>query len=314
MNVLVTGGSGFIGSHLVEYILSVNRDAKVLIFARGDGGTNIEAVYALFNRFRERVFFLRGDVRRYQDVVNAVKEADVVYHLAAQTNPDKSIVNPKETFEVNILGTVNVLEAALSSPHVEKIVIQSSSEVYGAPLYTPIDEKHPTNPTHPYSASKIAAEKIALSYYRTYGLPIVIARPFNTYGPRQRSPAVIPSFIERILAGRPIVVYGDGRQARDFVYVEDTVRGLHLLMEKGRKGKIYNFATGKATPIIDIAQKIATILKRKLEIIHRPARPIEPRTLVGSYSKAEKELGWKPRHTLEQGLKKTIDYYLGKGP
>jgi len=262
---LITGGTGFIGSHLVEYLLERSGRARVVVLARGEDGTSLETLYYLYGRYGERVRFFRSDIRDYNNVKEAVRGAEVIYHLVAQPNPDRSIKMPRETFDVNIGGTINLLEACLQSASVERIVIQSTSEVYGEPQYIPIDEKHPLNSTHPYSASKIAAEKIAYSYFRTYGLPVVIARPFNAFGPRQRPPAVIPTFVERILRDEPIIVYGDGNQARDYVYVKDVARGLYLLLEKGRPGEVYNFATGRAVSIVEIAQRISSILKKRVE-------------------------------------------------
>jgi len=306
---LITGGTGFIGSHIAEYILEKDPNSRVILMSRGKAGTSMENIYYLFKKYRSRVKFIKANIRDYDKVKESIKVVDVVFHLAAQPNPDRSIIYPKETFETNITGTVNILEACLESSSVEKIVIQSSSEVYGEAIYTPMDESHPLNPTHPYSASKLAAERIAYSYYKTYGLPIVIARPFNTFGPRQRPPAVIPIFIERILENKPIVIYGDGKQARDYVYVKDVIRGLFLLLEKGKEGEIYNFATGRAVSILEIVEKIASLLNKELNIIYAPPRPAEPKLLIGIYEKAKRELGWEPKYTFEEGLKETILYY-----
>jgi len=308
---LITGGTGFIGSHLAEYILENDPNSKVILLSRGNGGTSKENIYYLFKKYRSRVRFAKVDIRDYEKVKEAINGTDVIFHLAAQPNPDRSIIYPRETFEINVTGTINVLEACLESSSVEKIIIQSSSEVYGEVVYTPIDENHPLNPTHPYSASKLAAERIAYSYYKTYGLPIIIARPFNTFGPRQKPPAVIPTFIERILENKPIIIYGDGKQTRDYVYVKDVVRGLFLLLDKGKEGEIYNFASGRAISIIEIAEKIANLLNKELNIIYAPPRPTEPKLLVGSYEKAKRELGWEPKYTFEEGLKETILYYKG---
>jgi len=307
---LITGGTGFIGSHLAEYILENDPDSRVLLLARGDGGTSRENIYYLFKKYKNRIRFAKIDIRDYDKVKETIKGTNVVFHLASQPNPDRSIIHPRETFEINITGTINVLEACLESSSVEKIVLQSSSEVYGEVVYTPVDENHPLNPTHPYSASKLAAERIAYSYYKTYGLPVTIARPFNTFGPRQKPPAVIPSFIERILENKPIVIHGDGKQARDYVYVKDVVRGLFLLSEKGREGEIYNFATGRALSILEIAKKIANLLNKELSVVYAPPRPAEPRLLIGSYEKAKKELGWEPEYTFEEGLRETVAYYM----
>lgn len=308
--ILITGGTGFIGGHLAEYILENDKESRVIVLSRPDGFTSLETVYLLFKKYGSRVRFVKADITDLNKMKEIIRNIDIVYHLAAQPNPDRSILNTKETFEINVIGTVNILEACLESPSVEKIIIQSSSEVYGDPVYTPIDENHPLNPTHPYSASKAAADRIAYSYFKTYGLPIVIARPFNTYGPRQKPPAVIPSFIERILEDKPVIVYGDGKQSRDYVYVKDTVRGLYLLMDRGKDGEVYNFATGKAIPIIEIAEKIAKILNKELKIVRKPARPTEPKTLIGDYSKAKKDLKWEPIYSFDEGLKETIQSYL----
>jgi len=308
---LITGGTGFIGSHLAEYILENDPNSRVILLSRGNGGTSKESVYYLFKKYRSRIRFTKVDIRDYDRIRETIRGVDVVFHLAAQPNPDRSIIYPRETFEINVTGTINVLEACLESPSVEKIILQSSSEVYGEVVYTPIDENHPTNPTHPYSASKLAAERIAYSYFKTYGLPIIIARPFNTFGPRQKPPAVIPTFIERILENKPIVIHGDGKQARDYVYVKDIVRGLFLLLEKGKEGEIYNFASGRAVSILEIAEKIANLLNKELSIVYAPPRPAEPKLLVGSYEKAKRELGWEPKYTFEEGLKEIIVSYKG---
>lgn len=294
--------------HLVEELFSRYPDAKVGVLGR-PSRENKQIIYHLLDRFRSRVRFLRVDVRDESALESVIRDYQLVYHLAAQPNPDMSILNPRETVDVNVNGTMNVLEAALKSINLERIVVVSSSEVYGEPVYTPVDENHPFNVTHIYSASKAAADVMARAYHRSYGLPVVVARPFNTYGPRQKPPALIPSIIERVKREEPVTVFGSGEQRRDYLFVKDTVSGLLLMGEKGRAGEAYNLASGRSWSILEIIDTIGRLTGIDVKVEFAAGRPAEPSNLVGSYEKARRELGWEPRYAFEEGLRLTLESY-----
>ena len=255
--VLVTGADGFIGSHLTEALLE--KGADVSIFIKGDSQTtfrknrmgNLDAVQDKIKHV------IKGNVG-VEDSKNQIKEnnPEVIFHLAAEAYVPFSFDHPLETLKTNLIGTLNVLHAAMDLKEVKQIVCTSSSEVYGTATKDKIDELHPLNPTSPYAASKAAADRYCYSYWKTYSLPIAIIRPFNTYGPRHTYD-VIPKFIQLALQDKPLPVCGSGEQSRDFTYVSDTVNGF-LLMGSSPKavGKAVNFGNGKDYTINETAELI----------------------------------------------------------
>jgi dTDP-glucose 4,6-dehydratase len=303
--VLVTGADGFVGSHLTEKLLEDGADVSVFIrSASGTTGYRLKNI----SHLEDEVAIIAGDIGS-ADSINLIKEddPDIIFHLAAIAYVNFSFDHPLEVMKVNLGGTVNVLEAARDLD-LERIVITSSSEVYGTAQTSSIDEKHPLNPTSPYAASKAAADRYAYSYGRTYGLPIAIIRPFNTYGPRHTYD-VIPKFIGLVLKGKPPTIYGSGEQSRDFTYVSDTVRAF-LFMGSSKKamGEVVNFGTGKDVKIKDLAYAIIRIAGARLEPVFLKERMAEVDRLCCNYEKAKRLFGWMPRVTLEDGLKRNIDW------
>jgi len=311
--VLVTGADGFIGSHLTEKLLEEGAD--VSIFIRSVSGTS---GYRLKNlsHLEDRVNIIAGDISS-SDSIKLIKESapDVIFHLAAMAYVTFSFDHPIEVMKVNVGGTLNVLEAARELS-LKCIVITSSSEVYGTATTSSIDEDHPLNPTSPYAASKAAADRYAYSYWKTYGLPIAIIRPFNTYGPRHTYD-VIPKFIRMVLEGKPPTIYGTGDQSRDFTYVSDMVRAF-LCMGYSNKaiGEIVNFGTGKDIRIKELAYKIIEIAGADLEPTFISERKAEVDRLCCNYEKAKSLFGWEPQVSLDEGLRKNIEwcrkYWFGK--
>ncbi len=308
LRLLLTGGAGFIGSHLAETYVSHGHLVKVLDdFSSG----NVNNIRGLFNHKNFKL--IRGDVRDKPLLQRVTQDVDVILHLAAQVNVDSSIVSPRTTFEVNTLGTLNILDVALEND-VKQVVYASSSEVYGTAQYVPMDENHPLNPGSPYAASKVAADRLCFSYYNTYKMNVTVIRNFNTFGPRQKSTgygAAIPIFIRRVLQGAPPIIYGDGRQTRDYMYIDDAVDAYDLLLNAGDKlaGRAVNFGTGKEISILELANVIIKLCGAKVEPVHVAPRPGEVRRLYAGTKLAESELGFKPRYDLPKGLSDFIEWY-----
>jgi len=308
MKVLVTGSEGFIGSHLVETL--VEKGFKVKAFVRynfkNDWGWLEKSKYLKY------VEIYTGDIRDFDSVYDAMKGVDVVFHLAALIGIPYSYVSPLAYIKTNTEGTYNVLEAARKL-QVQRVIHTSTSEVYGTAQYVPIDEKHPYNPQSPYAASKAAGDHLALSYYRSFGLPVTIIRPFNTYGPRQSARAIIPTIISQILAGKKQIKLGNLRPTRDLTYVKDTVRGfIEVGLHEKSVGDVLNLGTGKEISVGDLAKMIMKLMNAEAEILTdeeriRPEKS-EVERLVANTKKAEKLTGWRARYTLEEGLNETINW------
>lgn len=308
--VLITGGGGFIGSHLAELLVKKGHVIKVLDdFSSG----NINNIRSLLGNRNFKL--IRGDIRNKAIVEKAISGVDYVIHLAAQVHVDKSIIDPATTFATNTLGTLNILDASLEND-VELVVYGSSSEVYGSAQHVPMNEEHPLNPASPYAASKAAADRMCFAYYNTYRLPIVIARNFNTFGPRQRDSgyaAAIPKFIRRVLAALPPIIYGDGKQMRDYMYVHDAVHAYELILKSYENilGKAINFGSGVEISILDLSRRITNLagMERKLEPIFTSPRPGEVKRLFSDISLARKLLDFEPKWSVEKGLRDLIEWY-----
>lgn len=289
MKILVTGGCGFIGSHLCEALQANDYEVRAydLYHSRDDRGwlggwgCNIEVVL--------------GDVRDFHATREAMRGCDAVIHLAALIDIPYSYVAPQSYVETNAIGTLNVLQAARDLG-VKKLVCMSTSEVYGSAQYVPMDEKHPLNAQSPYAATKIAADQLALSFYRSFGLPVTIARAFNTYGSRQSTRAVIASILAQ-MPGK--VKVGSLTPTRDFMHVSDTVAGIIACLECGESGEIYNLGTGTETSIKQLLEILGADYEQEPERL-RPALS-EVDRLCCDWTKA-RELGWQPITTLETGL------------
>jgi NAD dependent epimerase/dehydratase len=307
--VLVTGAAGFIGGHLTEKL--VRSGAEVTAFIRYNSRGTQGTLDALPAEISENIRVIAGDLKDPAAVNNAANNQQIVFNLAALIGIPYSYVHPLDYVQTNINGTAYLLEACRNHD-VEKLVHFSTSEVYGTARYVPIDENHPLQGQSPYSASKIAAEQLGLSYYRSFNTPVAIVRPFNTYGPRQPSRAVIPTVISQAFKGNSVRL-GSMTPTRDLMYVEDTVEGVMRIANcKSSSGEVINLGTNSEISIGDLAKLIFKIMGKEPEIITenirlRPEKS-EVERLLAATEKAEKMLGWKAENTLEQGLRKTIDW------
>lgn len=307
--VLVTGAGGFIGSHLTEQLVALGANVKA--FVRYNSRNNWGLLEMLPLHIRDNLEVVMGDLKEPEAVRNAVKDVDIIFHLAALISIPYSYLNPRDVVETNILGTLNILNAAKECS-IQTLIHTSSSEVYGTAQYVPIDEKHPLQAQSPYAASKIGADKLVESYHLSYGLPTAIVRPFNTYGPRQSARAVIPTTITQSLTKDKIFL-GAMHPTRDFVYVEDTVDGFIKAAESTKSiGEVINLGSGEEISIGDIADKIISLVGKEVEVVFDATRlrpeSSEVERLVADATKARELIGWEPQTSLDEGLKKTIEW------
>ncbi len=308
--VAVTGADGFIGSHLVELLLAEGYRVRSL------------AQYNSFNNWgwledvpkSENLEIVCGDVRDANFCREFVKGCDIVFHLAALIAIPYSYIAPDSYVDTNIKGTLNICQAARDAG-VGRLIVTSTSEVYGTAQYVPIPETHPRQPQSPYSATKIGADAIALSFYNAFELPVVVARPFNTYGPRQSARAIIPTIISQIASGKTTIQVGDLTPTRDFNYVEDTCRGfLALAKAPNIEGREINIATGTEISMEDTLKTIARVMDREVEFVVDPQRlrpsKSEVRRLCGDNSVITSLTDWQPRVSLEEGLRRTVEWFV----
>jgi NAD dependent epimerase/dehydratase len=305
--VLVTGAGGFIGSHLVELLVRVGADVRA--FIRYNSRNDFGQLERLPTEVLEAVDVYAGDLVNPEAVANAVDGRATVLHLGALIPIPYSYRHPREFVAANIEGTLNVLEAARRSS-VERIVQVSTSEVYGTAQQVPISETHRLHPQSPYAASKVASDQLALSFARSFGLDVVVARPFNTFGPRQSARAIIPTIVTQALA-REQVELGATTPTRDFLFVEDTAAGLARCAEAdGVAGEVFNLGTGMEISIGDLATRILALLGRKVRVVtaEERLRPkgSEVERLVADVTRARQTLDWQPTLTLDEGLRRTI--------
>lgn len=310
MKVLVTGADGFIGSHLTELLLDKGYEVKAFTYYNSFNTWGWLDTLPK-NRLNEIEIF-SGDIRDPNGVRTAMKGVDQVFHLAALIAIPFSYHSPDSYVDTNIKGTLNVLQAAREL-ETSRILITSTSEVYGTAQYVPIDEKHPFQGQSPYSATKIGADRLAESFYRSFNMPITIVRPFNTYGPRQSARAVIPTIISQLLAGNEEIHLGSLTPTRDFNYVKDTVNGFYEISKaNGTIGEEINIATQKEISIGRLAQEIINQINPLAKIVceEERLRPenSEVNRLLGSNEKIQKLTNWKPQYTLEEGIKETIEW------
>ena len=308
--VLVTGADGFIGSHLVELLVEKGYEVKAFVY------------YNSFNTWGwldtlpkeklDKIEVFCGDIRDPNGVREAMKGVDTVFHLAALIAIPFSYHSPDSYVDTNIKGTLNVLQAARDLK-LERVLVTSTSEVYGTALYVPIDEEHPLQGQSPYSATKIGADQIALSFYRSFNVPVTLVRPFNTFGPRQSARAVIPTIISQLLAGKEEIKLGSLTPTRDFNYVKDTANGfLEIALSDKTIGEVVNIATQKEISIGDLANELIKQINPKAKIIcdEQRLRPekSEVNRLLGKNEKILKLTNWKPQYTFEEGIRETIEF------
>lgn len=313
--IFITGADGFIGSHLVEKLIDENHDVTAM------------CCYNSFNTYGwldtlerkklKNVKIVLGDVRDENLISKFSKNTEVFYHLAALIGIPYSYTAVDSYIDTNIKGTKNILSSCLKNKKIEKIIITSTSEVYGSAITVPIKESHPLQAQSPYSASKIAADSLAISFQLSFGLPIVIARPFNNYGPRQSTRAVIPTIISQILNGRKKIELGNLTTKRDFVYVKDTADALSLLKKDNKLiGEVINICSAREISIKNLFNKITKLLNSDAVLVRNKNR-IRPQNsevtrLLGNNKKMIQHFKWKTKYNLDEGLKETIEWYSNK--
>ena len=307
--ILVTGGCGFIGSHLVEML--VKKGNKVICFDRYN--PNNHWGWLENSDVKDDIEVILGDIRDFDSVYDALKGVELVFHLAALIGIPYSYVSPLAYIRTNIEGTYNVLESARLQD-TDQVIITSTSETYGTAQYVPIDEAHPLVGQSPYAATKISADQIAFSYFRSFDLPVKIARPFNTYGPRQSSRAIIPTIITQILEGKGEMRIGNTSPTRDLTYVVDTCRAFIEIAEQSELiGDVVNIGTNTEISIQELIEKIEKISGRKVKTVQdneriRPEKS-EVERLISSNEKILSKTSWKPEISLEEGLVKTFQWF-----
>ena len=308
--VLVTGADGFIGSHLVEELLNEGYDIRAFVYYNSFNSWGW--LDTLPKEKLDKIEIFSGDIRDPNGVREAMKGIDEVYHLAALIAIPFSYHSPDSYVDTNIKGTLNILQAARDL-NIKRILVTSTSEVYGTAKYVPIDEEHPYQGQSPYSATKIGADRIAESFYRSFDMPITIVRPFNTYGPRQSARAVIPTIITQLLSGAKEIKLGSLSPTRDFNYVKDTVRGFIEIAKSDKTiGQEINIATQQEISIGQLAEELIKQINPNAKIVCdeirlRPENS-EVNRLLGSNKKIKELTNWEPKYSLEEGLRETIEF------
>ena len=308
MKVLITGAGGFIGSHLTERLVSDGYDVKAFVRYNSKN----EWGWLESSPIKNDLEIISGDIRDQDSVYDAMQNCSIVYHLAALIGIPYSYVSPLAYIKTNMEGTYNILNAA-KMLNVNKILITSTSETYGSAQYVPIDEKHPLIGQSPYSATKIAADQLALSYYNSFESPVKIVRPFNTYGPRQSARAIIPSVISQILIGKSELKLGNIYPTRDLTFVKDTVSGFyHIERADGLFGEVTNIGMNDEISIKNLVKLIAEIMGKEIKIksdeIRKRAEKSEVSRLLCDNTKILRETEWKPGYDLKKGLEETISW------
>ena len=312
--VLITGADGFIGSHLTEAL--VDNGCQVRAFVCYNSFNSNGWLDTLPGEIKNKIEFFPGDIRDPNGVREAMKEIDIVFHLAALIAIPFSYHSPDSYIDTNVKGTLNIIQAARDNK-VQRVLVTSTSEVYGTAQFVPITEQHPKQPQSPYSASKIGADAIADSFYRSFELPITIVRPFNTFGPRQSARAVIPTIISQLLNGAEEIKLGDITPTRDLLFVKDTVNGFLKIAECDKLiGHEVNIATQSEISVGVLAQELINSINPSAKIITdtvrlRPEKS-EVFRLFGSNEKLKSFTDWNQKYTLKEGLKETIDWFSKK--
>lgn len=309
--ILVTGADGFIGSHLVEKLINLCSNVKAFVYYNSFNSYGWLDTFEIKKRKQIEIF--SGDVRDPNGVRNAVRNCDIVIHLAALIAIPFSYHSPDSYVDTNIKGTLNILNACRDFD-IEKIVITSTSEVYGTAQYVPIDEDHFLQGQSPYAATKIAADQLTLSFHKSFNLPVSIIRPFNTYGPRQSARAIIPTIIIQILSGKGKIMLGNLSPTRDFTYITDTVEGfVKMVISEKCIGEVINIGNNFEISMYDLVKKIAFLLESDITILaeesRRRPKKSEVERLICDNSKAIKLLNWTPKFDLDKGLRKTIKWF-----
>lgn len=308
--ILVTGGAGFIGSNLVDYIQrNFKSESECPLMTVLDALTyagNKENLSGL--DYPDKLIFVHGDVRDSSLVDELVKKNEIIFHLAAESHVDRSIAGPSIFIDTNVRGTSNILEAARK--YHKKVILISTDEVYGSLENGFADENYKLNPSSPYSASKASADLLALAYFKTFSLDVIITRCTNNYGPKQYPEKLIPQTIKKILLNQKIPIYGNGSNIRDWIHVEDHCSGLFLAMKHGKPGEIYNFGDVDKVTNLEIVDNILKLMGKSNELIEFVTDRLahDMRYSVNSM-KAKEDLNWKPKYNLSNSLEATIKWY-----
>lgn len=312
--ILITGSDGFIGSHLTEKLVKEGCNVKAFVCYNSFNSNGW--LDTISNDIKSKIDFFPGDIRDPNGVREAMKDVEVVFHLAALIAIPFSYHSPDSYIDTNVKGTLNIIQAARDNK-VKRVLVTSTSEVYGTAQFVPITESHPKQPQSPYSASKIGADAIADSFYRSFDLPVTIVRPFNTYGPRQSARAVIPTIISQLLNGAEEIKLGDITPTRDLLFVKDTVSGFIKIAQCDNLiGHEVNIATQSEISVGDLAQQLINNINPSAKIINdsirvRPEKS-EVFRLFGSNEKLKSFTDWTQKYTLVEGLKETIDWFSKK--
>jgi NAD dependent epimerase/dehydratase len=305
---LITGASGFIGSHLTEILIKEGFDVKAFVHYNSQGNWG----WLENSKVKTNIEVILGDIRDFDSVFDAMNGCNSVFHLAALIGIPYSYISPKAYIETNITGTYNILQSSRVQK-LENVLVTSTSETYGTAQYVPIDENHPLVGQSPYSATKISADQLAVSYYKSFELPVKIVRPFNTYGPRQSARAIIPTIIIQILSGKRELRLGNLTPTRDLTFVKDTANGfLEIYKTSELYGEYTNIGMNEEITIGDLVNLIAELMSVKINIISddqriRPDKS-EVERLMCNNSKIIKNTNWKPNYNLRKGLMETIDF------
>jgi len=311
--LLITGGAGFIGSNFVRYIFKNYPDYKIVVLDSLTYAGNRENIPEGIKNSK-RFQFWYGNLNNLALLDNLVAEVDTVIHFAAETHVARSIFDNRLFYETDVLGSQSVANAVLKNlSRVERFIHISTSEVYGTALTDPMTEKHPLNPTTPYASAKAGADRLVYSYWKTYNIPAIILRPFNNYGPYQHLEKVIPRFITSAILNEPLTIHGDGKNLRDWLFVEDFCRAIDKIMHcnlKKVKGEVINIGSGREIDVLTIAHMILEKMNRPKSLItHISDRPGQVKRNISSTEKANKLLDWRATTSFEQGLEKTIEWY-----
>jgi len=315
---LVTGGAGFVGSHFVRRLYTKYPDCRILVLdALTYAGSVLNFPTGAMDC--DRYEFWYGDVRNPELVDTLVSQSDVVVHMAAESHVTRSIFSNRLFFETDVIGTQTVANAVLKyQDRVERFIHISTSEVYGTAMTDKMDEDHPLNPMSPYASAKCGADRLVYSYYMTYGIPAVIVRPFNMYGPSQHLEKVIPRFITSCILGEPLTVHGDGSAARDWTFVADICEALDRVLQAPTEvvvGKVINLGTGGYTTVLEVAEAVLRAMKPRNSSIELVGdRPGQVFRHICEASKARRLLGWEPTTSFEDGLQQTISWYQDNEP
>jgi dTDP-glucose 4,6-dehydratase len=311
VHILVTGGAGFIGSTFVKHLLATRPDDQISVLDALTYAGNLENLGGC--RDDPRFSFWYGNVTNADLVQDLVRKADVVVHFAAESHVARSIYDNSLFFITDVIGTQTVANAVTKADRVRLFVHISTSEVYGTAVTEPMDESHPLNPLSPYASAKAGADRLVYSYRAAYGIPAVIIRPFNNYGPNQHLEKVVPRFITSAIDGLPLTVHGDGSAMRDWLYVGDTVEALALLLDyepSGSECDVFNLGTGRAVSVQDIADAVCAAAGRDPALIeHIGDRPGQVTKHIADAARFSRRFGWHPRVRFDEGLERTMAWY-----